>query len=120
MTDRKELIGRLEEISVYDVRYGEEIIDSDSMSAISDAIAELQKPEWISVEDRLPENDPYIEKVEIAYWDGICMCRTFGIFCGGEWWSGGDALEECGIKVTHYREVTPLPEPPEVKNENKT
>lgn len=71
--------------------------------------------EWISVDDSVPDNEPYNEEVEIAYWDNTCMCRIFGVFENNSktWWSGNEEIEEKGqFKVTHWKQVTPLPEPP--------
>jgi len=64
---------------------------------------------WISVKDQLPESN----EVEIAFWDGVLMCRTFGAYTENDWYCGSEKIETCGWKVTHWKEPTSLPDPPE-------
>jgi len=72
--------------------------------------------EWISVEDRLPEQND--REVDIAFWDGTYMCRIYGAYDhdAGAWYVGQMPLIEEDTpewKVTHWKYPTPLPEPPE-------
>ncbi len=73
---------------------------------------------WISVEDRLPAPDN--DEVEIAFWDGVYMCRIFGAYDYDkkDWYVSQGLLVDVDTpdwKVTHWREPEPLPEPPEDK-----
>ncbi len=67
---------------------------------------------WISVEDRLPLVDN--EEVEIAFWDGCYMCRTFGAYehSDNDWYVGQEPFLEPDWTVTHWRYPDALPEPP--------
>lgn len=67
-------------------------------------------PKWISVKDRLPEDD-----------GEVLACNGKDVFiahCEGEYWAvyllntEDDCYEQHVVKVTHWM---PLPEPPEVK-----
>jgi len=64
----------------------------------------VDKMEWISVKDRLPKSS---REVEVAFWDGCCMCRTFGGYEDGVWYVGQDELEDHEFKVTHWKDPTP-------------
>jgi len=72
--------------------------------------------EWISVKDEKPKTHPENEdesiEVEIAYWDGVLMCRTFGAYDYSEsaWYSYGFPFHEDFI-VTHWAAPRDLPEP---------
>jgi hypothetical protein len=66
---------------------------------------------WISVDAELPPAT--FKEVEIAFWDGVAMCRAFGCYHEGAWWSGGDELEGSGIVVTHWRKPAYLPKAPQ-------
>ena len=71
---------------------------------------------WISVKDRLPENDYGKHWKERPHYlvclaNGLMMVATFG-FKEYEWWIDAHS---CVLSKEHYREVThwqPLPEPP--------
>lgn len=71
---------------------------------------------WISVKDRLPENDYGKHWKERPHYlvclaNGLMMVATFG-FKEHEWWIDSHS---CVLSKEHYREVThwmPLPEPP--------
>lgn len=76
---------------------------------------------WISVKERLPENDYGKHLKERPHYlvclaNGLMMVATFG-FKEHEWWIDSHS---CVLSKERYREVThwmPLPEPP--KEENK-
>lgn len=87
---------------------------ADQIERDQKEIAELREkvPQWISVEDRMPDTVPcdagteYSEavvvwtngnKAMIAVWDGI------------DWICPCDFWEACGEEITHWM---PLPEPP--------
>ena len=75
----------------------------------ADAIEELSKPKWISVEERLPEEGKSVLVCICS--DGKCditrgwYCKNQGFCC----WD--DAAMESTDFITHWM---PLPEPPEV------
>lgn len=99
MTRRDKIVKRLEEWN----QMGGGYRFKPTSEQIADEILALDN--WVSVEDDLPKGGT---EVEIAYWDGTCMCRTFGAHITGTWYEFEDEI----LKVTHWREATPLPEPP--------
>ena len=82
-----------------------------AISGILDNIADLSKPRWVSVAERLPEE--YMEVLcyyeYFRYGDYNCMFRTIdrGYFGNGRW--GGEAGQGDKNKVLAWM---PLPEPP--------
>ena len=70
--------------------------------------------EWISVDDRLPEdsNDGFADAVLVT--DGFV--QHMGYFVGGEWCfaESGEIKEPMWYRITHWM---PLPLEPEVKND---
>ncbi|MCI6163423.1 MAG: DUF551 domain-containing protein [Dialister sp.] len=79
---------------------------------------------WISVNDRLPEDEGYY-LVRVYYSDiEHCAFEVYGWYKGSFiYWAGGMELpvginthgENIPMKVTHWM---PLPEPPEVEDGN--
>ena len=70
-------------------------------------------PQWISVEDRLPEPGVpvlvnYIGTDELTYADGVVAWTDWGAL----WWEGSlaDSEDEVTVPITHWM---PLPEAPE-------
>jgi hypothetical protein len=74
--------------------------------------------EWIKVENR-GNAASAADELELAYWDGVCMCRTYGAWDkeAQAWYVGGEPIEEYGFIVTHYKMPYPLPEPPGDSND---
>ena len=76
----------------------------------ADAIEDLSKPKWISVEERLPERDKYV-LVRYANNDMAVAC----VFGGDEHMTFWRAMTDegwcadCDTEPTHWM---PLPEPP--------
>ena len=72
-------------------------------------IAELQKPQWISVEERLPFSE-YGESKSVLTIDEL-GCMRVAYFDGGCWCHPTGELIETTVKfkITHWM---PLPEPP--------
>lgn len=71
-------------------------------------IAELESQgQWVSVEDRLPDND---REVEVAHYTGVCMCRSFAEYRRWRWWSGDYLIT--GWTPDYWKEAAPLPIPP--------
>ena len=66
--------------------------------------------EWRKVADELPYPDNEVE-IEVAFWDGVYMCRMFGAYTEDGFYVGEAPLEP-SFKVTHWKECYPLPEPP--------
>ena len=66
--------------------------------------------EWINIGERLPDDS---EEIEIAFWDGVCMCRAFGAYIEYEGWFSCDWRIEDDFTVTHWKFATKLPESPE-------
>ena len=70
--------------------------------------------EWISVKDRLPETIPC--NAGTAYSEAVCVLTEDRIVCtavwNGEYWIGDFDYWESDGKVTHWKPVIPLPEPP--------
>lgn len=58
--------------------------------------------EWISVDDRLPEDGD-----EILMWSEVFHGVVLGDRSDGEWWNESDIITTA--KITHWQ---PLPEPP--------
>ena len=70
----------------------------------ADAIEELQKPKWISVEERLPKAR---QRVLLSFWSYIKKQPRISIgWYNGKQWNSLVATE---YDVTHWM---PLPEPP--------
>ncbi len=70
-------------------------------------------PQWISVEDRLPEPGVpvlvnYIGTDELPHADGVVAWTDWGAL----WWEGSlaDSEDEVAVPITHWM---PLPEAPE-------
>ena len=73
-------------------------------------------PEWISVEERLPDPKEYDWVLVNVMFneDG-----TYGVPCvaeykDGQWWNGEYFLEDLWLTVTHWM---PFPEPPKKEGE---
>lgn len=60
--------------------------------------------DWISV-----FQPPYDKELEIAYFDGTCMCRCFGAYTDEGWFSGKWKIED-DFKVMYWKYPTELPE----------
>ena len=84
------------------------------MKQAADAIAELSKPKWISVEERLPED---LRDVQITvFWHDAW--RTMYGFYDGKFWHLYAPMhtEVADVEVVGWMEKPlpmPLPEPPE-------
>lgn len=72
------------------------------------------QPKWISVEDRMPDliqcnaGTAYSEAVVVVTED-YTVCTA--VWNGKDWIADFDYWE-CSSKVTHWKSVLPLPEPP--------
>lgn len=78
--------------------------------------------EWISVEDRLPDENIFVLVSYLSY-DDEYPCNDIAVIQNGQWhWHKGELYydsetDECytelvRVKITHWM---PLPEPPEEK-----
>ena len=67
--------------------------------------------DWISVKQFMP--NPGECELEIAYWDGVYMCRCLGIYDGDQWWTNQELIETDGFIVTHWKDCEELPDAPE-------
>ena len=95
---------------------------AERIDELMDEIDELKKHEWTSVNDRLPEDEGYY-LVRVYYSDiEHCAFEVYGWYKGSFiYWAGGMELpvginthgENIPMKVTHWM---PLPEPPEVED----
>lgn len=114
MIEREKVIKSLEECSGGDCSgcqyFGQDIYVDHCWDKLMKVAAELlkeQEPQWISVDDRMPEG---MGTVLIAHKGGV----SFGWF-NGAYWTKGAATKHKPIKtVTHWM---PLPEPPKEDEE---
>jgi len=78
--------------------------------AIAAADAHLAKPDWIRVEDALPNN----RKAKIV-WCPSSKCQYMARFDDDVWltWHDGFPFEPMMTEVSHWRELDAEPAPPE-------
>ena len=75
-------------------------------------VAVANKPRWIPVAERLPENEVPVQVVYLGVNDGkqysdLIACVFEGVWC---YWDGEPcSYDECECEITHWQ---PLPEPP--------
>ena len=96
-----DLIKRLRNLSGTD-----NIVEFDEAA---DAIEELSKPRWISVEDELPETWKPVLVTYISYNDGEPLADMCAFIDGSGEWTWNDNAELAKVPITHWM---PLPEPP--------
>lgn len=108
LIDADELKGEI--TSHFDLEL-EPVIEKEVMRMIDEQeTISAASPKWISVKDRLPEDDG-----EVLACNGN---DAFIAHCEGDYWAvyllntEDDCYEQHVVKVTHWM---PLPEPPEVK-----
>lgn len=95
-------------------REGDTVIVKSLVDTIAELTKELEalKNQWISVEDRLPDEDGrymcYVKKLERGDLDVYMRL----LFLDGKWPWIENKDRDIYNKVTHWM---PLPEPPEVK-----
>ena len=103
MNIREKLIELIESARYWGSNTSEEIADH----LVSNGVT---VQEWISVEDRLPEdsNDGFADAVLVT--DGFVQHMAY--FVGGEWCfaESGEIKEPMWYRITHWM---PLPQPPE-------
>lgn len=102
-------------------------ISTEKYETLMDEIAHLRskQPKWISVKDRLPEDEGYY-LVRVYYSDiEHCAFEVYGWYKGSFiYWAGGMELpvginthgENIPMKVTHWM---PLPEPPKMEKKHE-
>ena len=101
MRDYEGLVKRLRE----EAREADTFKLMEDLFEAADAIEELSKPKWISVEERLPEVGKCVLTISKF---GHCFDRTLREHNGGVLLFAPDGLAP-GKDVTHWM---PLPEPP--------
>jgi hypothetical protein len=80
---------------------------------IADCLKDLMRPEWISVSERLPEEDkPESILLYLDYRDGYGG-QAVGYFLGGEFWLYEDGNIPCSKAEVDVIYWMPLPEAPE-------
>jgi len=70
--------------------------------------------EWIAVTDKTKLDSAKHKEVELAFWDGVCMNRTFGVFDKVEnaWYTYGWPVDVENFTVTHWKIPDCLPDKP--------
>ena len=100
------------------------IVDDEFLDLIDDAFTEDVAPraDWISVEERLPENDWGKHWKERKYYlvftkpSGLMNVAVYG-YKEHDWWIDRNS---CVLDKKNYKEVThwmPMPEPPNMKGD---
>jgi hypothetical protein len=91
---------------IYDV-----VIEDAEETLKSTPAQEQKQDEWISVQDRLPENNELCNDM-VMYWDNKTKCTKIGCYDyeTDDWtdWGIGRSISKF-IEVTHWQ---PLPQPP--------
>lgn len=114
-----ELIGKLRDCDDYrcddcELKY-EDLCNPILMEKAADAIEELQKPQWISVEERLPEENEKVLtfarfKHDGSWWMDITSWTGVTNHDIPKFWGYGEEMV-----VTHWM---PLPEPPKEETDD--
>lgn len=98
----------------------------DAINLVEDAPTLTPQNEWVSVDDRLPEEDPHIKKfidgeifglLTVLVYNGEVK-QTNRFFCNAPkfGFSKTDGWEWASSNVTHWM---PLPEPPEKERDHE-
>lgn len=105
---REEAISWLKKINVKYIRGGDEDFDEKRREAIGMAIAALrEQPQWISVEERLPEKGVFVLFHYAKNGNPTSFAKN--TMAVGRYEYGMFLVEGCSVCITHWM---PLPEQP--------
>lgn len=99
------------------IEYRSDSEDIESGITMLEAYADLlERARWIPVEEQLPELDKEVEAINS---DGLRTVKRWERKLDKKWFWSSTCMDSCGCcdsfdeNITHWRELQPLPQPPE-------
>ena len=119
LIDRKAFYEELNKSSVRNNFQEDDFDYIQHLLFVQPSVSEPKTSDWISVKDRFPETIPC--NAGTAYSEAVCVLTEERCVCTAIWngicWIGDFDFWESEGKVTHWKPVIPLPEPPKGETE---